>query len=385
MAEINPPAWMQAGTYPARTDRLTVSSLLSYPGFLVDEATPTRIRQGVKPSYQQQQMKVRAAPTPNMTVLVSAGFVWVDNHDAGGAGTYVCVNDSDETLTVQPAGGAGQYRKDCVVASVYDAETAGSASEWKLEVIQGAYAASAGAAVRPSLPPNAVILADLAIGPSQASVAAGNITDVRNYSVAAGGVLPVTSSTAPNRPHPGQVMYLTNSDTFVYGKQDGSTANLLRSAGASDIGKPVFARKTESTARTSTTATDDPHLLFPVVANATYVLDGMIWMYTTDTGTADLLLDFGAPSGASGRWMGIGQPAAATVTDGTVRTATTDLTASRTYGAINSTADALGIRLSGIINTAGTAGNYSLQWGRSGASGTISLYQDSWLTLTRVA
>ncbi|MGP3752210.1 hypothetical protein [Streptomyces sp. IBSNAI001] len=227
MAEINPPAWMQAGSYPARTDRLTISSLLSYPGFLVDESTPTRIRQGVKPSYQQQQLKVRAAPTPNMTVIVSAGFCFIDNHDSGGLGTYVCVNDTDRTLTVQPAGGAGQYRKDAVVASVYDAESAGSVSEWRLEVIQGTYAASAGAAARPSLPPNCALLADLSIGPSQTSIAAGNIADVRNFSVAAGGILPVPSGTAPNRLHPGQVLYLTNSDKFVYGKQDGTTADMV--------------------------------------------------------------------------------------------------------------------------------------------------------------
>ncbi|MFY0511797.1 hypothetical protein ACOMD4_15645 [Streptomyces anulatus] len=228
MAEINPPAWMQAGSYPARTDRLILSSLLSYPGFAVDEPTPMRIRQGVKPSYQQQQMKVRAAPTPNMTVIVSAGFCFVDNHDSGGLGTYALVNDADKTLTVQPAGGAGQYRRDCVVASVYDAETAGSVSEWRLEVIQGTYAASAGAAVRPSLPSNCSLLADLTIAPSQTSVAAGQIFDVRNFSVAAGGILPVGSTNALTRPHPGQMMYLTNTDTFVYGKQDGTTGTLVQ-------------------------------------------------------------------------------------------------------------------------------------------------------------
>ncbi|NEB83976.1 hypothetical protein G3I43_07260 [Streptomyces anulatus] len=228
MAEINPPAWMQAGAYPARTDRLILSSLLSYPGFAVDEPTPMRIRQGVKPSYQQQQLKVRAAPTPNMTVIVSAGFCFVDNHDSGGLGTYVLVNDSDETLTVQPAGGAGQYRRDCVVASVYDAETAGSVSEWRLEVIQGTYAASAGAAVRPSLPSNCSLLADLTIAPSQTSVASGQIFDVRNFSVASGGILPVGSTNALTRPHPGQMMYLTNTDTFVYGKQDGTTGTLVQ-------------------------------------------------------------------------------------------------------------------------------------------------------------
>lgn len=227
MTMINPPAWMQAGTYPARTDRLALTSLLSYPGFAADEATPMRIRQGVKPSYTQYQLKVRAAATPNMTVIVSAGFAYIDQHDTGGVGTYICVNDADTTLTVQPAGGAGQYRKDTVVVSAYDAEYAGSVSECRLEIIQGPYAASAGATVRGTLPPNAQVLADLAIGPSQTSVAAGNITDVRNYSVASGGILPVASNSAPTRPHPGQVLYYTDTDAFAVGQLAG-TVRLVR-------------------------------------------------------------------------------------------------------------------------------------------------------------
>ncbi|MFD9834508.1 MULTISPECIES: hypothetical protein [Streptomyces] len=226
MAEINPPAWMQAGSYPARTDRLILSALLSYPGFAVDESTPMRIRQGVKPSYQNYQLKVRAAATPNMTVIVSAGFCFIDNHDAGGLGTYICVNDADRTLNVATAGGTGQYRKDCVVASVYDAETAGSVSEWRLEIIQGTYAASAGAATRPSLPPNCSLLADLSIGPAQTSVAAANIGDVRNFSVGLGGILPVSSSIAPNRMHPGQMQYRTDTDDLYVGTLAGPSRKI---------------------------------------------------------------------------------------------------------------------------------------------------------------
>lgn len=244
MALINPPAWMQAGSYPARNDRLALSSLLAYPGFQVDEATPLRIRQGVKPSYQNYQLKVRAAATPNMTVIVSGGFCFIDQHDTGGVGTYICANDADVVLTVQPAGGAGQYRKDTVVASVYDAEYAGSASEWRLEVIQGPYAASAGATVRGTLPPNAQVLADLSIGPGQTSIAAGNITDLRNYGVAAGGIVPVTSANTPPRPHPGQVLYQTDTDRFFYGKADGTSAELQRAPGAWTSWTPTWGTTT---------------------------------------------------------------------------------------------------------------------------------------------
>ncbi|MFF9124351.1 hypothetical protein ACF09J_13755 [Streptomyces sp. NPDC014889] len=226
MAIINPPAWVQAGSYPARTDRLALSALLAYPGFAVDEATPMRIRQGVKPSYTNQQLRVRAAATPNMTVIVSGGFAFIDQHDTGGQGTYIVANDADVIVPVAPAGGAGQYRKDTVVVSVYDAEYVGTVSEARLEVIQGPYASSAGATVRGSLPPNAQILADISVSPSQTSVSSANITDLRQFSVAAGGILPVSSSNAPNRLHPGQMQYLTDRDRFQYGKSNGSLGDI---------------------------------------------------------------------------------------------------------------------------------------------------------------
>lgn len=227
MAAVNPPAWMQAGSYPARNDRLGgISGHLYYAGFQIDEATPLRPRAGVRPSYQNYQLKVRPAATPNMTVIVSAGFAWVDNHDVAGYGTYSMVNDADVTLTIAPAGGAGQYRKDTVGFTAYDAETAGSASECRLEVVQGPYASSAGATVRGTIPPNMVTLADIAIAPSQTSIAAGNIADLRNYTVALGGICPIPSSIAPDHPAPGQVWYQPDTDTLRYGKSDGTKGTI---------------------------------------------------------------------------------------------------------------------------------------------------------------
>lgn len=256
MAVINPPAWMQAGSYPARNDRLALSGLVSYPGFASDEATPLRIRQGVKPSYQNYQLKVRAAATPNMTVIVSGGYAYIDQHDTGGVGTYICANDADVTLTIAPAGGAGQYRKDCVVASVYDAEYVGSASEWRLEVIQGPYAASAGATVRGTLPSNSQVLADIAIAPSQTSVTSGNITDIRNYSVGSGGIVPVSSANAPNRLHPGQMLYLTDLDRWRYGKLDGTTADIYPASASGWV--PLSSIGTYLTGATAATSPNVP-------------------------------------------------------------------------------------------------------------------------------
>jgi hypothetical protein len=228
MAAVNPPPWLQAGSYPARNDRLgAITAMLYYSGFSFDESAPLRPRQGVRPSYQNFQLKVRAATTPNMTVIVSPGICWIDNHDINGYGTYTLINDGDVTLTVAPAGGAGQYRKDSVCFSVYDAETAGSANESRLEIIQGPYAASAGAAVRGTIPPNAIVLADLAIAPSQTSVSTANISDPRNFTVGLGGIAPIPSVVAPDHPHPGQMWYEADLDRFRYGTSTGAIKPLM--------------------------------------------------------------------------------------------------------------------------------------------------------------
>jgi hypothetical protein len=380
---------MQAGSYSARADRLLLASLLGYPGFTVDEATPLRIRQGVKPSYQNYQLKVRAAGTPNMTVIVSAGFVWIDNHDLAGYGAYACVNDADYTINVPAAGGAGQFRKDTIVASVYDSETAGATNEFRIELIQGPYAASAGATVRGTLPANAQVLADIAIAPSQTSVASGNITDARNYAVAAGGIVPIGSANDMNHPHPGQVRYRTDTDTFVYGKLDGTTAVLLDSSGGSPIGKDQFVYKTADTSRASNTTTaPDPDLQIAVAANAVYTMEGFL-IVSGDAGSGQgrINLDWSAPAGATGRWTGTLVDGNATGEPTALRQFANDLTAARgssTYGA--TAGNEVGIILRGVLIMAATAGTYSFDWAQITSDTTATkVMAGSWLALRRRA
>ncbi|GCD46109.1 hypothetical protein [Streptomyces paromomycinus] len=384
MAEVNPPTWMQAGSYPARNDRLgAISSMLCYPGFAADESAPLRIRQGVKPSYQNYQLKVRPAATPNMTVIVSAGYCWVDNHDVGGFGAYTCVNDADKILTIAPAGGAGQYRRDAIVASVYDAETSGSVSEWRLEVIQGVYAASAGAAVLPTLPSSAVLLGSVLVSPGQTSVTAANISDHRNYTVAAGGILPVPASIMPNRLHPGQVVYLSDADLFAYGRSDGSYAPLILGVGAGG-----FARKTSDTSRANTEAmTPDPHLSVPVAVYSTYTVDAYL-VYTAGT-TGDINIALNGPSGVEGSWsavgFGRGVPPASGVEGYTVRLNPNTIasTQPRSYGGDGGEET---LHLRGIVRTAGTSGTCSVVWSQAASNSTATVMRaESWLRVQRVA
>lgn len=384
MAEINPPAWLQAGSYPARTDRLSaVTSLLQYAGFSVDEATPLRPRQGMRPSYQNYQLKGRPAATPNMTVIISAGMAFVDNHDLSGYGTYVLVNDADKTVNIAAAGGAGQFRKDTIVCSVYDAETAGALNSWQIEVIQGPYAASAGATVRGSLPANCVVICDVAIAPSQTSVTSGNLTDGRAFTVALGGIGAFASNATPDHPHPGQVMYQMDLDKFVYGKTDGTKADLYPAAGAVG-GPPLVAHKTADESIANATLQDDDHLFVSLAANATYLFEGW-FVYNGQTfgsGPGDLKCTWTIPAGAALKWARNGAPSNAATSFDTVVTDEATVRALGTFG----TGTDVSASPRGRIVTAGTAGQLKLRWAQNATTGTPTIMRaGSNLRVTRIA
>ena len=386
MAAVTPPAWLQAGSYPARTDRLSaITAQLYYAGTAADESAPLRPRQGVRPSYQGYQLKVRAAGTPNMTVIVSAGICFIDNRDATGYGTYVLINDADTTLNVAAAGGAGQYRKDSVCFSVYDAETAGAANECRLEIIQGPYASTAGATVRGTIPPNAIILADLAIAPSQTSVASGNITDARPFTVGLGGVAPIPSTVAPDHPHPGQVWYEPDTDRFRYGKSDGAVAEMLQSAVT--LGKAAFRIKNASTSRAVTALSADPDLTVSLAASAVYEIEGDLYTSSDNNTSGNIGLDITVPSSATGRWAGLGIDSADTGNTGTAQATrwitTVFGTGTRTFEGV-SNGSIVPIKLSGIVRTT-SGGTLAVSWARSGAAGTVTMNADSYLKVTRRA
>lgn len=162
-----------------------------------------------------------------------------------------------------------------------------------------------------------------------------------------------------------------------------STGGLVVSGG---IGQVLFAKKTADTSRASTiTATDDPHLVTTVAANATYELNAYI-IYNANT-TGDFGLQFGVPAGTTGDYSGVGWGRDATASVGTggwtVRMNQNTITQNRTYG--GDTTD-LTIHIKGIVVTAGTAGNFSFQWAQavSDAGATI-VRTPSYMVLRRVA
>lgn len=144
------------------------------------------------------------------------------------------------------------------------------------------------------------------------------------------------------------------------------------------------AYKSADTIRSTATLADDPHLTLTVEANARYIMDALLHVDTSDATNADLNLDWSIPSGATGRWQGLGQPTSATGTDGTVRTVSSAIDAARNFGATVDSANPLAIRCSGHLVTT-NAGTYACSWARTGGSGSLTMLAHSWVMLQRTA
>ncbi|MFD9368770.1 hypothetical protein ACFWA6_13850 [Streptomyces sp. NPDC060020] len=150
--------------------------------------------------------------------------------------------------------------------------------------------------------------------------------------------------------------------------------------------QPVTVVKSANTTRASTTTlASDPHLVLPVTAGATYLLDGFLEYDGNFGGTGDLKLDWTLPAGATIRWAALGNASGDTTQKYASTSAAAGTTLSvGTYGV----AGAGGVRNAasprGYLTVAGTAGNITLRWAQqsSHATGT-TLYAGSWIRLLR--
>ncbi len=158
------------------------------------------------------------------------------------------------------------------------------------------------------------------------------------------------------------------------------TASLLRSMQAQVV------RKTADTSRSATTtAADDPHLVFDVEANAVYTMWGWI-KYFADP-TPDIQFKFVGPTGALGEWAWNppGSGTAASSTAGySIRTETNDINVARAgYGTSDTQ---MYTPVSGCWRIGSTAGTIAFQWAQNSSNATASIvYTDSWLAFLRVA
>jgi hypothetical protein len=176
--------WLDGVQEAANDLRLEVASaFLTSAGAAA--STGIASAQGVRPG---QGSPLLSTWTSGMSFTLNAGTCWVQGTASGTAGTYTATLDTTTTLVV-PNGDPTNPRIDSVIAVISDVGTSSSTTIFK--ILPGT---PAGSPAAPTLPANAVRLANIAVAANASVLSAPNFTDLRPYVVAVGGILPVASS-----------------------------------------------------------------------------------------------------------------------------------------------------------------------------------------------
>lgn len=155
------------------------------------------------------------------------------------------------------------------------------------------------------------------------------------------------------------------------------TASLLNS-----MVPTIVSKAADQSVTSSTTLTNDSHLVAALVANATYILDGYLMLFGSGAGLGDAKIDFTVPSGTTMHYTSGGVVAAnpATQYEDTVNANST----ARTIGT-NGTTD-MGVALHAHIVVGSTAGNVQLRFAQNSSNVTATGFRaGSWLRFRRIA
>jgi hypothetical protein len=154
------PNWLQQGSYLAAQDRRLLAAL--WPG-AASNGCAVSVASG-------------------MTVNIAPGTVAVPTQN--NTGTSVCVSDATEQVTLTAAPGSGTNRYDLIICRPRGNDLdGGSNNDFIFDYVTGTPAASP---TTPPVPAGTVCLAYIYIPGASASIAAGNITDIRPGALAAG-------------------------------------------------------------------------------------------------------------------------------------------------------------------------------------------------------
>jgi hypothetical protein len=147
------PLWLQAGDYPANSDRRLIGAL--WPVAAVTGMAVT--------------------PATAMTVNIAAGQAAIPAPN--GTGSVLCSSDAIEQVTLSAAPASGSNRYDLIVAQARGQDIDGGASnDWLFTAVQGSAAASP---VAPAVPAGAVAVAQVYVAGASVTVTGANIADVR--------------------------------------------------------------------------------------------------------------------------------------------------------------------------------------------------------------
>ncbi len=122
-------------------------------------------------------LQVTALSTPNMSVNVSSGQVWVPGTLSTQQGQYYGLNNATMNVLV-PGSDPTNPRIDLIAVVVDDAAYGQSSTGWQIVDVPGTPAASP---TIPTAPANSIVLAQIAVNAAVSSITSADITDKRVF------------------------------------------------------------------------------------------------------------------------------------------------------------------------------------------------------------
>jgi hypothetical protein len=192
--------WVSGGVVDAEDARLATGVLAAYG------AGPIQSRSGIKPSGGWPGY-VRPTPTPSGSVTVEPFQAVIQGTRTTAAGPYLVTLDAVKTINVLAVAPHASYaRRDLIIAIQNDAQYGDQRTGLEIRHVPGEPSANP---VDPTITGDHVMLARVTVAANATSITAGNIVDMRTFTAAAGGIIPVWNrASRPSAPHPGQAVYV---------------------------------------------------------------------------------------------------------------------------------------------------------------------------------
>lgn len=177
--------WVGGGVLDAQEARLATGALA------MAGAGPIQARSGVKPAAGSPGL-VAQTGTASAGVLINALQGTIQGTRSTSAGSYLVTSDAQFTLDILAGAPADPTnpRNDLIIARQRDTQWADAATAFDIIRVGGT---PAGSPVDPTVTGDYIPLARVRVNAAVTTITAAVITDLRPWSVAAGGVLPVTS------------------------------------------------------------------------------------------------------------------------------------------------------------------------------------------------
>ena len=179
---------IQGATHSSEVARNAVAAMFGVPVAAHTAAASVTTVGGGHGVIGNGDLAVTQNGTPNMSVNVAAGRAIVRSGGSSSllAGSYATMNDATLNLAIAAAD-ATNPRRDLVVMQVRDLNYGEAASDARLTVVTGTPAASPADPALTSYP-NCVVLARVAVAAAATTITNANITDLRTWAYAQGGM-----------------------------------------------------------------------------------------------------------------------------------------------------------------------------------------------------